>query len=148
VSVQPKAEVYEIENRRRLRFSVASSHILPMRLLDCATQPASGECVRVKRRVLQQTFPQMSEVAVRIACWRDPLVHLKYVNRGPRDFFIRQHAEHHPRSVTSAYRHKKEAALVASRSGVLGDNGSRPRCHGFCIPKHFKLHESLIFFSS
>src|SRR5262245_44250818 len=87
----------------------------------------------------------MSEVAVRITCGRDALVHLKYMNRSPRDFFIRQHAEHHPRSVTSAYSDKKEAALLASRSRVLSNTGRRPRCYTFCIPKHFQLHENPFF---
>jgi hypothetical protein len=47
--------------------------------------------------------------------------------------------------VTSAYCHKKDAALLASGSCVLGDNGSRSRCDGFCISKHFKLHENSFF---
>src|SRR5262249_10988127 len=91
-------------------------------------------------RVFQQTFLQVGEVAIWITCWRDPLVHLKYVNRSPGDLFFRQHPEHYPWGVTSTYCHKKDATSLTSCLCLLGNNRCRTRCRGFCIPKHFQLH--------
>src|SRR5262249_17104519 len=140
----------EIENRRR-PCDFLESH----RVFCCCTRKVRGlhphwvHVCGVKRRVSQQTLSQVSEIAVRVTCRCNPLVHLKYVNRSPGDFFFRQHPEHYPRSVPSAYRNKKPAPRLASCSCVLGNDGSCTCCHGFCISKHFNLHESpsLIFAS-
>jgi hypothetical protein len=50
-----------------------------------------------------QTLFEMSQVPIRVTSRRDTLVDLKHPHRRPRNLRSGQRAQHHPRSMASAY---------------------------------------------
>jgi len=67
---------------------VVSLRIAPMPA-SRATLPHRIDVFVVKWRLFEQIRSEMSEIPVRISCWRDALVHLEHEERRPRHLFHR-----------------------------------------------------------
>ncbi len=91
VAVRAESQMHEIQHRRRAG-----------NFLKCVRITFSGgfqiiflhrhgvDLFRTQRRVRQQAFAQMREIAIRVTGRRDALIHLKHLDVRPRNFFVGQ----------------------------------------------------------
>jgi hypothetical protein len=104
VSILAETEMNEIEDRGRSSDLLEFHDILGGR----GFQVFSGfnghgmDLLRPQRNMQQQTFADVSEIAIWMPVRGHSLIDLKEVHTGPWDVFVCERAQHDPRSVTAA----------------------------------------------
>src|SRR5271169_1405800 len=93
--------------------------------------------------MFEQTFMQVSQISIGIAGGSHPLVDLENVNTGPRYVFVRQGAQHDPRSMATTDCHDEPAAICDRRPSILGDDGGGSFRGGLRVGNHFKRHSKV-----
>src|SRR6516225_310795 len=94
--------------------------------------------------MLEQAFMQVSEVPVRMTRGRHAFVNLYQMHAVPRDPFLGQGSEHHPRSVSTADRHDEASALSHCGSSLCSYNRGSFSCYRFSICKYFDFHGNIL----